>query len=370
MKKPTKAWGLDIGFWGLKAICVDPDGKVLEQKVYDGGGRLELSDHWVCLTNLVSDFNSNLQRSKIAIGVSSNACLERRIKLPPIDKVKLQDIVRYEAKQQIPFDLEDVCWDWQIIHDAGQEGPFVMECEVLLQARKKSSLEQLLKTCTILKLRPDIIQSNTMALTNALLLDHTTPEWPSAVVSVGAESSVIVVANDRILWSRSIPIGGNHFTKAIAKYMMVPFSKAEDVKLGNVLQTKEERLVAIKGVIDDLVGEIKRSLMYYHNLLGWDKIGKAVNEIFLIGDTFKIPEIKQQLDEEAKKDQETNHWAGPFTLWDTHGDFTQAYGLAMQALGKTKYTTNFMPPKKSFIQWPKFNLKRFIPSIRIEFPYS
>ena len=212
MNKPTKAWGLDIGFRGLKAICVGTDGQVLEQKAYSGGATLTAADPWICLSNLVSDFNENLRRSQVAIGISGQQCLERTIKLPPLDKKKVGDTVRYEARQQIPFDLQDVCWDWQIIHDEGHDGLFIMECEVLLQAVKQSAIANLMKTCELLKIRPDMIQSNTVALTNALLLEHDTESWPSGVLSIGADSSVIVVANGKIHWSRSIPIGGNHFT--------------------------------------------------------------------------------------------------------------------------------------------------------------
>jgi len=370
MKKFTKAWGLDIGFRGLKAICVGEDGKVLEKKVYGVGAPLDAVDPWICLSNLVSDFKENLQRSRIAIGISGRHTLERRFKLPPIERRKIDDLVRYEAKQQIPFALEDVAWDWQVICDKGHEGPFLMESEILLQSTKLTVIDNLLKICNLLKLRPDIIQSNTIALTNALLLKHNSNNHPNAVISIGAETTAIVIANDQNYWNRNILIGGNHFTKALCKYLMIPFAKAEEIKFGEVLQTHEERAVAIKPIIADLVTEIGRSLMFYDTLLGWDKDTRIVGDVYLVGKTFELPGVMDAIIQTVNKAKDQLCWGNQWMNWASGDECVEAYALAMQALGKTKYTTNLLPKKKSALNWPNFNLKRFIPRIRIEFPHG
>ena len=120
MAKSAAVWGIDIGRCALKALRCRLDG---DKIVADGFDYIEYpklltqpeADAPQLVKEALEQFLSRneVKDDKVAISVSGESGLARFFKLPPVEVKKIADIVKFEAKQQIPFALEDVVWDFQ-----------------------------------------------------------------------------------------------------------------------------------------------------------------------------------------------------------------------------------------------------------------
>ncbi len=213
---------------------------------------------------------------RVAISVSGQAGLARFIKLPPVEAKKIPDIVRYEARQQIPFDLNDVIWDYQRMGGGSEEEGFALETEIGLFAMKRDAVFRALEPFLKAGIEVDIVQLTPLALYNFVLFDQLRdlpsaeeydPENPPesvVVVSLGTDATDLVVTNGYRVWQRSIPLGGSHFTKALTKELKLTFAKAEHLKRNATAATDPKAVFqAMRPVFSDLLTELQRS----HRLL-------------------------------------------------------------------------------------------------------
>ena len=112
------------------------------------------------------------QRDRVAISVPGQAGLARFIKLPPVEAKKIPDIVRYEARQQIPFNLDEVVWDFQRMGPGTEEDGFALETEIGLFAMKRDQVFRALEPFEKASIDVDIVQLTPLALFNFLLFDQ------------------------------------------------------------------------------------------------------------------------------------------------------------------------------------------------------
>src|SRR6187551_1412241 len=151
MAKPAAVWGIDIGRCALKALRCHLDGDSI---VADGFDYIEYpklltqpeADAPQLIKEALEQFLSRntVKGDKVAISVSGESGLARYFKPPPVDVKKIADIVKYEARQQIPFALEDVIWDYQPLIGSEDEG-YAIETEVGLFAMKRDQVARHLK---------------------------------------------------------------------------------------------------------------------------------------------------------------------------------------------------------------------------------
>ncbi len=105
-------------------------------------------------------------------------------------------------------------------------------------------------------------------------------------MSLGTDSTDLVVTNGFRVWQRSIPLGGNHFTKALTKELKLTFAKAEHLKR-NATTAQDPKAIfqAMRPVFNDLLTELQRSLGFFSNIDRHAKIGRIV----ALGNAFKLP---------------------------------------------------------------------------------
>ena len=131
---------------------------------------------------------------------------------------KVADIVRYEAKQQIPFDLNDVVWDYQMMPGSMIEEGYALDSEVGLFAMKRQQVFTQLEPFDSANMEVDVIQMAPVALYNMVAYDRMhervetetfDPDDPppsSVLLSIGTDSSDLIVTNGFRIWQRSMPI--------------------------------------------------------------------------------------------------------------------------------------------------------------------
>jgi type IV pilus assembly protein PilM len=383
MAKSNAVWGIDIGQCALKAMrCVpadEPDKITAEAFDFIEYPKI-LSQPEADPVELVRDaIQQFLSRNKVkddhvAISVPGQSGLARFIKLPPVESKKIPDIVRYEARQQIPFALEDVVFDWQQMAGGSEEDGFSLETEVGLFAMKREQVFRALRPFTDAGIEIDIIQLTPLALFNFVVFDQL-PDLPALdtfdpkdpppstiVVSLGTDTTDLVVTNGYRVWQRNIPLGGNHFTKALTKELKLTFAKAEHLKR-NALKAEDPKAVflAMRPVFNDLVTEVQRSISFFQSVDRTAKVGRVIP----LGNAMKLRGLQkylgQSLGYEVVELKEYRGLVGPGIVntpafRENLLSFGVCYGLALQGLKQSSLRTNLIPPE--IIQDRKMRAKK------------
>ncbi len=372
MAVPVSAWGIDIGQAGLKAmkLRVSDDGERVVAAAFDYIPHPKiLSQPDAIPEELIREaMKTFLERNKIdgdllAISVPGQSSLAKFIKLPPVEANKVAEIVKYEARQQIPFDLNDVIWDYQPIGGGVEESGFMLEAEVGLFAMKRELVYDALKPFMNNNKEVEIVQIAPLALYNYLSYDvlgfrktAENPEPPAAedyyvILDMGADNTTLLVSNGRSIWIRNVPIGGNHFTRALTREMKLTFAKAEHLKC-NATKAPDPKAVfqAMRPVFNDYVSEIQRSIGYFGSVNRSAKIRKIIG----VGNGFRLAGLQkflqQNLQYEVERLESLEGVTGDSVLTDplfidNMMTFAVPYGLALQAIGKTRIRTTLLPPE-------------------------
>src|SRR5712672_175755 len=133
------------------------------------------------------------------------------VKLPPVDAGKVTQIIEYEARSNVPFPLEEVVWDYQIL-GAASSG----ELEVLLVAIKADVVEGLFRATDSAGLRLQMCDVSSAALCNAFRYNYGDLEDCTMLLDIGAKTSNLLFFEKGKVFSRSINLGANAITQDFA----------------------------------------------------------------------------------------------------------------------------------------------------------
>src|SRR6516164_1336920 len=186
-------WGIDLGQCGLKAIRLQEIDGQLVATAFDYVEHPKIlsqpdADPDQLTREALDKFLSrnNLQGDMVVISVPGQSGLARFVKLPPVEEKKVADIVKFEAKQQIPFPLEEVVWDYQKIGAGTVTEGFAMETEIGLFAMKRDMINRSMQHFTDVEVEVHIVQMSPLALCNFVsydLLGKGSAELPAAAGS-------------------------------------------------------------------------------------------------------------------------------------------------------------------------------------------
>jgi type IV pilus assembly protein PilM len=381
MAKIQAVWALDIGQAALKALKLVP-GDTADSVIAEAFDFIEYpkilsqpdADPEELVREAMATFleRNDLKGCKVAIAVPGQAGLVKFIKLPPVEKKRIPDIVRFEARQQIPFALEEVIWDYQQIggDEEGEDEGFTM-AEVGLFAMKRDQIHRAIQPFKNAGIEVDIVQMGPISLYNFVAFDQLAngkareqPEEATkgkkagadekgsvVLLDIGADNTDLIITDGTRIWQRNVPIGGNHFTRALTKELKLTFAKAEHLKR-NATKAPDPRSVftAMRGVFNDFSSEINRSIGFYSTVNRKAKITKIVG----LGNGFKLPGLQKFLQQNLSYDVERldkfNHLVGDEVVGapqfnENLPSFAVAYGLGLQGLGRSQLRTNLIPPE-------------------------
>src|SRR5438128_4601364 len=171
-------WGIDLRQGALKALRVENiDGQVTATA-------FDYVEHPKILSQPDADpdqltrealekflSRNTIRGDQVAISIPGQSGLARFVKLPPVEEKKITDIVRFEAKQQIPFNLEEVVWDYQKIGSGAVTDGFAMETEIGLFAMKRDMVNRYLQHFKDVNVEVHIVQMAPLALCNFVAYD-------------------------------------------------------------------------------------------------------------------------------------------------------------------------------------------------------
>ncbi|WP_437204272.1 type IV pilus assembly protein PilM [Planctomicrobium sp. SH664] len=369
MAEARSAWGIDLGQSALKAVKVrylpETDQIVAEAFDYIQYPKI-LSQPDAIPEEIVPEAmktflsRNDLKGSQIAISVPGPSALARFIQLPPVQANKLHEIVKYEARQQIPFSLEEMVWDYQPLGAGSTEGGFLLDAEVGLFAMKRDQVYQQMRPYTNAKVEVELVQIAPLALYSVLSVDELNIRSNSEgepgdeyyiVLDMGCDNTTVMVSNGYKIWIRNVSIGGNHFTRALAKEMKLGFAKAEHLKC-NATKAPDPRAVfqALRPVFNDYVTDIQRSIGYFSSVNRAAKVTKVIG----MGNGFKLAGLQkflqQNLQYEVERPDAFKALAGDAVLssplfGENLLSFAVPYGLALQSLGLSRIHTTLLPPE-------------------------
>jgi type IV pilus assembly protein PilM len=218
--------------------------------------------------------------------VAEELVFARFVKLPPLGEEKIEQIVSFEAQQNVPFPIDEVVWDYQLVGGGAGE-----QIQVILVAIKADLLEEINGAVEETGLRTSIVDLATTALYNAFRHNYGDLSGCSLLVDIGARTTNLLFIEPAKIFTRSVPIGGGSITAAIAKEFNEPFAAAEFRKKrdgsvglagasGGPLDGDVTRVSKIvSGTMTRLHAELTRSISHYCA----QQQGKPPERVFLSG---------------------------------------------------------------------------------------
>ena len=351
-------WAIDIGNSSLKALYLSTERGVLEVigfdnirhgKILSGSNVTEAEKEELIALSLRQFVNKyDLSMDEIVVSVPSQNSFARFVNLPPVEEKRIPEMVKFEAVQQIPFGINDVQWDWQLMTE-----PDSPEIKVGIFAIKNEVVNSALEYFSREDIQVSYVQMAPMALYNYLLNDRpdmvTSDSQATVVLNIGAENTDLVVCTKSAVWQRCILIGGNAFTKAIADTFRLNFEKAEKLKrTAPVSKYSRQILQAMRPVFTDLASEVQRSLGFYNSSNPNTKIVRIV----AMGGGTRLRGILKYLQQTLQMPVERpdsfkrlgmGPGVSPAKFHENVCDFGIVYGLALQGLGMARIESNLLP---------------------------
>ena len=281
--------GLDIGASSIKVAQLQQTKKGAELKTF---GMLPLRPEVIVdgaimdaevvvdtIRQAVKEFK--VGGKYVSLSVSGHSVIVKKIIVADMSREELEGAIETEAQQYIPFDIEDVNVDFQILES--DEMLESGEMAILLVAVKKEKVDEHLELIREANLDPIVVDVDAFALENAYELNYEIePELVIGLVDIGAGTMNINILQEGISsFVRDISIGGDQYTEAIQKEFNVNFDVAESLKRGQPLEdiSQEDVLAIVNTVSDDIAVEIQRSFDFFRA----STMDVAVDKLYLSG---------------------------------------------------------------------------------------
>jgi len=351
-------WAIDLGNHSLKALHLMVAGDVVQvigfdhiphSKILSVGG-ISAAEKEELIAIALRQFvqRNEVDYDPLIVSVPSQNSFARFVTLPPVEQKRLPEIVQFEAAQQIPFDMSEVQWDYQLMSEEDEP-----EKKVGIFAIKNEVVDGVLEHLEREDLQVSFVQITPMALYNYLLFDRPdlvrSDKRATVIVNVGADGTDLVVCTASGVWQRFIVMGGNAFTKAIAETFKLNLEKAEKLKRTAPMSKYARQIFqAMRPVFTEWASEIQRSLGFYTSSNPDVKLSRVVamgggtrlrGLLKYLQQTLQIPVEKP----DAFKRMAIAPGLSSAKFHESVADFGVVYGLGLQGLGMARIESNLLP---------------------------
>ncbi len=338
-----KSGGLELVNFGVGSLLVDPqaDQDRIPQIVTTIKGLMQ---------------ERGIKPGPVLLCVSGQSVFSRFVKLPPVDKEKVYQIILYEAQQNVPFPIQEVVWDYQLIGRG--EG----ELDVMLAAIKADIIVQLTDAVEQAGLQTDMVDVSPMALYNAVRFNYSDSDGCTLVVDIGARSTDLIFLEAGRVFIRSVPVAGNAITQQIMREFDLGFEDAEEMKrahafvaFGGAYEEPKSEVAdkvskIVRNVMTRMHAEIDRSIKFYRS----QQNGQPPSLVLLAGGTSVIPYTDSFLKDKLKVEVD---YLNPFINIPVSAaidaeeigrhahELPQLVGLALRKAHACPIEINLLPPK-------------------------
>ena len=279
--------GLDIGSSAVKAVELKPVGKgfkllacgheqippdsIVDGAIIDGG---VVSD---AIRRLFD--NRGIRTKEVAASLSGNAVIVKKITLPLMTDAELSESIYWEAEQYIPFDIQDVNLDYQVI-ESGDSVNARGTMEVLLVAAKKEKIADYTGVISQAGRVPVVVDVDAFALQNAYEMNYgIQPDHVVVLLNAGASAiNINILTGNQSVFTRDISVGGNAYTEALQKELTLAFESADLLKKGVPVEgvTFEDARAVLGAVTDNLMLEIQKTFDFFKATASSDRIDRIM----------------------------------------------------------------------------------------------
>jgi len=235
--------------------------------------------------------------------IAAQSVFARFVKLPAVEEEKIERIIAFEAQQNVPFPIDEVVWDYQLVGGGAEE-----QIQVVLVAIKEDLLEEVNAAVESAGLRTSIVCVATMALYNAFRYNYSDLAGCSLLVDIGARTTNLLFIEPGKIFSRSVAIGGGSVSSAIAKEFGEPMAAAEFrkkrdgfVSLGGAYAEPPDPDVGrvskiVRSTMTRLHAEMMRSISHYRA----QQQGNAPDRLYLCGGSTSTPYMREFFQEKLQ----------------------------------------------------------------------
>ncbi len=297
--KKDQLVGLDIGSRSLKATeitetksgfklkrfgIVDlPQGAIEDGAVNDPEAAAE------CIKRLFKSYG--IKERNVAVSIGGYSVIVKKINVQTMSEEQLQETIHFEAEQYIPFDINDVNLDFQILGESeanpGQMGVFLV-------AAKKDMINDYINLINLAGLNPCIVDVEAFALQNIFEASYDLRGENVALIDIGAsKTSLNILKNNASVFMRDVSLGCVQINQKIMAMLDCPYEKAEEYKLGDGGDklSSEDLQGIVTTVVTDWCTEIRRALDFFYSTYPDDKVSR----IFLSGGGANISQFRKLL---------------------------------------------------------------------------
>ena len=278
--------GLDIGSSAVKAVELKAAGRAYKVATYgseplppdsivDGA----IIDGAAVAGAIKRLFESRSIRTKdVAASLSGNAVIVKKITLPVMTETELAESIYWEAEQYIPFDIQDVNLDYQVLDGGDPAGKGTMD--VLLVAAKKEKIADYTGVIAQAGRSAVVVDVDAFALQNAYEANYGME--PGAVVvllNAGASATNInILSGDQSVFTRDVSIGGNAYTEALQRELGLPLESADQLKRGVPVDgvSFEDARPVLRAVSENVMLEIQKTFDFFKATASSDRIDRIV----------------------------------------------------------------------------------------------
>ena len=289
------------------------------------------------------------------LALNGQMVFPRFSKFPTVPADKLEELVRYDVEQEVPFPIDEIVFDHQFLGTTA-EG----DTAAMIVAAKLDQVTKVTDAVASVGFNPVVVDAGPMAVLNALKRSYGGLPGGTVVLDIGAKTTSLILMENEKIYLRSIPVAGNAITKEIAQSFGCTIEEAEALKrergyvsLGGVTEDVDEisdRISKIvRATLTRLHAEILRSINFYRSQQG----GSAPQRLFVTGGSAVLPQIDEFFRETLRIDVDFLNPFGGFAFGpkiDTTALETDAFtlaesaGLALRATEGATLKINLMPP--------------------------
>ncbi len=215
---------------------------------------------------------AGIKSTAAVISISGREGITKRVSLPRVPPKELADAITLEAEHHIPFAVDDVFLDYQVMGESGNA------MDVMLVAVKRVKVLEYVAAVEDAGLQAVVVDLDDFALQNQYEQGNRAEGEAVALIDIGASvMKTNVIREGLSIFARDVPFGGNNYTDAIAQRLSIPFEKAEAAKQGQSVGVNWDDMVpALEAVSRELSLEVQRTFDYFASMAETERIGKIV----------------------------------------------------------------------------------------------
>ena len=279
--------GYQLQKFGVKAL--DPE-LIVDGTVMDAGRVVS------CIKELLEE--QSVKVKDVALSVSGHSVIVKKNNLPVMSEEELEESIKWEAEQYIPFDINDVNIDFHIL-GAGDPQEVKDQMAVLLVAVKKDKLTEYTTLVTEAGLNPVIVDVDAFTLENMFGVNYDVREGEIvALVNIGASvMNINILKGGTFAFTRDISIGGNRYNETIQREFNVNYETAERAKRKEAVEGIDP--AALSNIINNLNMEISSEVTRSFDYFKTTSTNENIDRILLSGGASKLPDLLTHLAEKS-----------------------------------------------------------------------